>query len=301
MALAPLQEEARCAWCGGVARPDGPGLATCLRCRSATTHPHPSEAELERAYAGWYRPAAGRFTAGADRLLAHSRSRLARRVDRLAPGGPVLDVGAGEGTLVRALQARGRSALGLERAGGGDSVLAAELVDFDERPGEWAAVVFWHSLEHLPDPARALEQAGRLLAPGGLLIIAVPNLGSWQARLFGPRWFHLDLPRHQVHLQASALRRGVESRGLEVRRMSHWRGGQLVFGWLHGFVGWLPGHLNLYDAIRRSEARSTAMTGPGRLAALLLAGVLTPLAGLLALAESAAGAGGTVYVEAVKR
>jgi len=34
-----------------------------------------------------------------------------------------------------------------------------------------------------------------------------------------------------------------------------------VFGWVHGLVGKLPGHPDLYDAIRRSEARQAAQ-GP---------------------------------------
>lgn len=278
--------------------PTGWGVAVCPDCGSATTYPRPTSEELDRAYVGWYRPASGRFSAGGDRLLSMARARLAMRLDAIAPPGPILDVGAGEGTLLAALRARGREALGLERAGGGDGVIAAEIADFDQRSGEWAAVVFWHTLEHLPDPAAALDRACRLLAPGGVLVIAVPNLGSWQARLFGRDWFHLDLPRHLIHLRASAVRQGLVARGLIVERVSYWRGGQLVFGWLHGFVGLLPGHPNLYDAIRRPEARSRALGAGQRAVALLVAAALAPLAAVLAGAEAACRAGGTVYVEA---
>ena len=42
--------------------------------------------------------------------------------------------------------------------------------------------------------------------------------------------------------------------------MSHWRGGQALFGWLHGLVGSLPGRPDLYDAIRRPEARSRPLS-----------------------------------------
>ncbi|MFL5822923.1 MAG: class I SAM-dependent methyltransferase [Solirubrobacteraceae bacterium] len=295
------EDHVTCAWCGASARSSRSRLAVCPRCASATTYPRPSDDELEQAYVGWYRPPSGRFPAGGDRLLALSRARLARRLDRIAPSGPVLDVGAGEGTLVRALQARGREALGLERVSGGDGVVAREVVDFDQSLGEWAGVVFWHSLEHLGEPARALDRACQLLARGGVLVIALPNLSSWQARWFGRRWFHLDLPRHLVHVPAAALRQGVKDRGLRVERVSHWRGGQLVFGWLHGFVGLLPGHPNLYDAIRRGEARSGVMSPGARAGALVAAAVLTPLALVLTVAEVAAGAGGTVYVEARKQ
>lgn len=299
-APAPSAETVRCAWCGAHTGP-GPGpLALCPACGAATTYPPPSPAELERAYLH-YRPPGGRFSAGGDRLLAVSRGTLARRLDRIAPLGPVLDVGAGDGSLLRALRARGREAVGLERAAAGEGVLEADIVQFGDRAGEWAAVVLWHSLEHLPDPAAAIDRAVELLAPGGLVAVAVPNLHSWQARCLGPRWLHLDLPRHLVHLPAGALAAGLRERGLSLERVSYWRGGQILFGWLHGLVAQLPGHPDLYSAIRRLEAQETPSAGVRRLAVLAAAVALVPVAALLAMAEIAARAGGTVYVEARRR
>jgi hypothetical protein len=126
----------------------------------------------------------------------------------------------------------------------------------------------------------------------------VPNTASLQARVFGDRWFHLDLPRHLVHLPAAALTARLRSLGLAVTRVSHWRGGQVLFGWLHGLVGALPGRLDLYDAIRRPEARSRPMPGHRRALALAAAVALSPLAALASALEVALRRGGTVYVEA---
>jgi hypothetical protein len=65
-------------------------------------------------------------------------------------------------------------------------------------------------------------------------------------------------------------------------------------------VGSLPGHPDLYDAIRRTEARRTTLT-PGRRAAILAAGAaLAPVALAGALAEAAARRGGSIYVEATR-
>jgi SAM-dependent methyltransferase len=291
----------RCAWCGARARPRGGRLAECEECGAATTYPPPDERELSAAYADWYRPPTGRFGGGGDMLLRRSRATLARRLDRRAPAGPVLDVGSGDGVLLDALHVRGREALGLERDSTRADVRAAEVTSFDERCGEWAAVIFWHSLEHLREPAAALDRAYSLLAPGGLLVIAVPNRGSWQARLFGPRWFALDLPRHLVHVPATALLEGLRARGLEIERVSWWRGGQVLFGWLAGLVGALPGGLDLYGAIRRPAGRQRALSPRERAAALAAGVALAPVAFVLAAAEMRAGAAGTVYVEARKR
>jgi SAM-dependent methyltransferase len=213
----------------------------------------------------------------------------------------MLDVGCGDGALLDALHARGRDALGLERESSRTDVRDRDVTDFDECAGEWAAVVFWHSLEHLRDPVAALERAGVLLAPRGVLVIAIPNWGSWQARALRTNWFALDIPRHLAHIPARQLLATVSAQGFELERVSYWRAGQVVFGWLHGLVGVLPGELDLYDAIRRPVARSRPLSRVRLAGTLAAAAALAPVALALAMAEAAARAGGTVYVEARRR
>jgi hypothetical protein len=286
-----------CVWCGASLR-DGERLAGRTRCRAcgvASADPWPSPEELDAAYGGWYRPSSGRFGGLGDAALRRSRAALARRLDRIAPAGRVLDVGAGDGALLDGLRRRGREAVGLERTATRPDVSEREL---DELEGEWAAVVFWHSLEHLPEPAAALERAARLLAPGGVIVIAVPNSDSLQARAFGDRWLALDPPRHLVHLSAAALRTRLRDLGLGIGRVSHLRGGQVVFGWLEGLVGSLPGRPRLYDAIRRAPARSAPVSAPARAGTLMAAALLLPLALAATAVEVLARRGGTVYVEA---
>ena len=298
--LTPAPATAQCAWCDHVFGAGDNHLAgriRCARCGVATTSPWPSEAQLGEAYASWYRPAAGRFAGLGDRVLRRTRAALANRLLRILPPGPVLDVGAGDGTLVEAFVGRGREATGLEPYASGPHLRSAEI---EEMTGIWSSVIFWHSLEHLRRPALALDHAAALLSPGGLLIVAVPNAASLQARAFGDRWLALDLPRHLVHLSPPALLSKIEALGLRVERVSYLRGGQVVFGWVHGFVAQLPGHPDLYDAIRRDEARRAAQGPARRLYTLAAAVVALPLALVATAVEVAARSGGTIYVEARK-
>ena len=288
----------RCAWCDH--RFDSTdeyltGRVRCARCGVATTSPWPSDEQLSAAYADWYRPESGRFSGLGDKVLRRTRSALADRLHRVLPPGPVLDVGAGDGTLVEAFVRHGREAVGLEPYASGPHIRNVEVEDMD---GNWSAVIFWHSLEHLRRPARALSHAAALLSPGGTLIIAVPNATSLQARVFGDRWLALDLPRHLVHLSPPALLSKIEALGLRVERVSYLRGGQVVFGWVHGFVGKLPGHPDLYEAIRRTEARQAAQSPALRLYALTAAVVALPFALAATAVEVAMRSGGTIYVEA---
>jgi SAM-dependent methyltransferase len=211
----------------------------------------------------------------------------------------VLDVGAGDGALLDALRAAGREAVGIERTAARDDIEAADVLDLE--PGErFAAVVFWHSLEHLPAPGDALERAAGLLLPGGVVVVAAPNADSFQARAFGDRWLALDLPRHLVHIPARALIDRLEQIGLRVARVSWLRGGQVMFGWLHGLVGLLPGRPHLYDAIRRPAARSERRGSAARAATIAAAALLAPLAAVLTVFEALLRRAGTVYVEAVR-
>jgi SAM-dependent methyltransferase len=288
----------RCAWCEHpFDRADErlTGRVRCARCGVATTSPWPSDEQLSAAYADWYRPSSGRFSGIGDKVLRRTRSALADRLHRILPPGPVLDVGAGDGTLVGAFTRHGREAVGLEPYASGPHIRNAEI---DEVDGTWSAVIFWHSLEHLRQPARALSHAAALLSPGGTIVIAVPNATSLQARVFGDRWLALDLPRHLVHLTPPALLSRIEALGLRVERVSYLRGGQVVFGWVHGFVGKLPGHPDLYDAIRRSQARQAAQSPARRLYALTAAVAALPFALAATAIEVAARSGGTIYIEA---
>jgi SAM-dependent methyltransferase len=274
-------------------------VARCAACRAGTTQPWPTPAELAAAYPEAYRPAGGRFGGPGDRLLARTRGLLARRIALIAPPGPVLDVGAGDGSLLRALRARGRDVLGLER---GDAAAHADVPMRDaavaDLPGDWAAIVFWHALEHLPAPAAELAAAAERLAPGGVLVIAVPNPDSLQAHVFGADWLALDLPRHLVHLPRDVLLGRLTELGLAVERVSGWRGGQVGFGMLHGLVRCLPGRPDLYDALRRPGARLQEQRRSERRRALAAGVLLAPLAGVAAAAEIAMHRGGTTYVEA---
>jgi SAM-dependent methyltransferase len=296
LALAPPASQ--CAWCehpfdGAESRRTG--RVWCGRCGVATTSPWPSAAQLDEAYGDWYRPVTGRFAGLGDAVLRRTRAALASRLDRVLPPGPVLDVGAGDGTLVEAFVRRGREAVGLEPHSSGPHIRNTEI---EEMSGAWAAVIFWHSLEHLRRPAGALSHAAGLLVPGGRLVVAVPNAASLQARAFGDRWFALDLPRHLVHLSPAPLLSKIGDMGLRVERVSYLRGGQVVFGWVHGLVAQLPWRPDLYEVIRRDEARRSAQSPARRLYALAAAGAAVPLALAAAAVEVAARSAGTIYVEA---
>jgi SAM-dependent methyltransferase len=215
------------------ATPGSFGVRICPACGSGKTFPVVGPEELGRLYPESYNAYAlpeNRVLRSLATGLFRWRYRRALRrpplgaLRRLAPG-TLLDVGAGRGDLGVVLSAQGWEVTGLEPSAEaceegrrrGVQMVQGTLgsVDADELSPEYDAVVFQHALEHVVEPEEDLGRARRLLRPGGLLLIAVPNFGCWQSRRFGSAWFHLDLPRHRAHFSAVGLEQLLRKSGFE--------------------------------------------------------------------------------------
>lgn len=86
-------------------------------------------------------------------------------------------------------------------------------------PGSFDLVTFWHSLEHVHQPLEVLCEANRLLAPGGKVLVAVPNIESAPFRWFGSSWYGLDLPRHLTHFTPTTLKKMLDRAGFQFEAM----------------------------------------------------------------------------------
>ena len=210
-----------------------------------TVVPSAERAErLRHRVAGWFRDAAERVRA---RRLGYAEPRtptgvsLLGRVIELVPvvrdsallsvanlppgqGRRLLDVGSGSGDFLLRMRARGWTVLGVEpdpvaaaaaRANGLD-VRDGMLVDA-EFPGDtFDAIVLSHVIEHVHDPVALLRECGRVLRPGGVLVLMTPNLASVGHRRFGADWRGLEPPRHLHVFSVDSLRACVQHVGLRV-------------------------------------------------------------------------------------
>jgi SAM-dependent methyltransferase len=79
----------------------------------------------------------------------------------------------------------------------------------------------WWYLEHVPNPQESIKEMARLLKPGGLCVIGVPNSDSYLARIFKDKWYHLDCPRHLCIWSPSTMRRLLADHGLVVRKIAY--------------------------------------------------------------------------------
>jgi SAM-dependent methyltransferase len=243
----------------------------------------------------------------AAELLIRERLGFARKVQ---PGGRLLDYGCGSGSFARLASAAGYDAVGIEPFSLGQGLEAprlrlrrGSLADSGEQRGSFDVITLWQVLEHVPDPGALVAELVPYLAPGGTLIVSVPNFASWQSRFFGPGWFHLDPPRHVTHFEPATLLALFQRLGLNVV-------GQRAFHLEYGPVGWLQSMLNrmlprtnyLHELVkdRGALAGMSPAQNALHLAGSLLGSAALGAPALLAEAAAARAGAGAVLTYAVR-
>jgi 2-polyprenyl-3-methyl-5-hydroxy-6-metoxy-1,4-benzoquinol methylase len=292
---------------------DAFGIAKCRRCDLAQTVPAPSPAELDRYYPRGYHATTKRYRGGMDRVLSLVHRSRIRAIERLNGGpGSVLDVGCGPGVLLNEMRARGWQVRGTERSPSA-AQQARDVFHLDVRAQEvdelisegvtFDAVVLWHVAEHLHTPGATIRGIARVLKPGGILLVAVPNFGSPEARVGRAGWFHLDVPRHLVHFTPATLGAMLADAGFEQAKVTHLVPEYDLFSFVQTIENrlGLPPNL-LYDVLRRSEAR-LRQSRSGAMAAAVAVGLAAPLTALAAIwapVAAAARRSATLAVYAVR-
>ncbi len=154
--------------------------------------------------------------------LAQKR-RLVERVTGRKKG-TLLDVGAGTGSFLGEMNVAGWKVTGLEPDGDARQVAKSQhgisLQEssslFSLSQGAFDAITMWHVLEHVHDLHGYFKQLKSLLAPGGQLIVAVPNYTSSDAKAYGPYWAAYDVPRHLYHFSPLAMQTLVKRHGMKL-------------------------------------------------------------------------------------
>ena len=139
--------------------------------------------------------------------------------------GKLFDVGAATGVFIEMAQKRGWDASGIEllshNAAAGEQQQKASIVhgNFEEyQEGEeyFDALTFWDVLEHFAHPEKAMQNALRMLRPGGILAINTPDAASFLAKMMGKRWHLLVPPSHLHCFNAKNAKYFLEQYGFEL-------------------------------------------------------------------------------------
>lgn len=150
---------------------------------------------------------------------------LLKRGRQLHPAArTMLDVGAGAGLLVAEARRAGLDAVGVEPShwlvDAARRLYGLELCQgVYPHPAlegrQFDLIYLVDVIEHVSNPRQLLEACGKALAPGGVLLVITPDLGSATARLLGRRWWHLRLA-HIGYFNERSLAEAVRRCSLEV-------------------------------------------------------------------------------------
>ncbi|MBZ5535436.1 MAG: class I SAM-dependent methyltransferase [Acidobacteriia bacterium] len=296
-------------------------LRECRACGIIYLAPIPSAEELRAYYPSGYwwseSSRARNFLSAVGKRLESLYRRMAlrdhirfvlgaaRHVSEEGETVDLLDVGCSGGTLLHELSHRGISGRGLDFSE--EAVAHATRVyqldcsvgDLTQNPWQqhrFSLLTCFHVLEHVPEPRAFLKAMAAALVERGRIVLQVPNIRSWQCRLFGSQWYGLDPPRHLVNFSDRALIRLLQEAGFDVIRKKR-------FSLRDDAAGWVSSAFPRLDPLARAVRKTSKERPAGEPAALgifknFVYFVLLLAATPVALCDSLAGRGATIMLEA---
>jgi len=165
---------------------------------------------------------------------------------KIIPNGKYLDVGCGNGAFLYTMQKINPSweYQGIE-PGEFDqedmnkhnlNVIKWSLESIHYPDDYFDNITLNHVFEHVSDPSETIKELRRILKPGWILIIAVPNSNSLTYKLFGKYFRHIDAPRHLFHYSDKTLKKYAQKANLKyikTRYGAFWDQTSFIASWSH--------------------------------------------------------------------
>lgn len=171
----------------------------CKTCLNGFTHPVPLR--MEKYYKNTYWKSKGIVGKLKDFIFSFFQKRRKTWIKNSFSKGRILDFGAGEGEFSKYFSNEYKvDSLEQENARiTNKAVIKKNFLSF-KVDYKYNSICFWESLEHVVSPQAYLQKANSLLDKNGKIFIEFPRFNSFESKLFGKNWFHLDIPRHVSHL-----------------------------------------------------------------------------------------------------
>lgn len=161
-----------------------------------------------------------------DRIYQVVKSIMLKRKTRLLESyfpqkGNLLDIGAGTGDFLNAAKKSGWEIHGVEPNEKAREIAQEKNIALYKNTGnfhqeQFDVITMWHVFEHVPDLEKQILELDRLLKKDGILIIAVPNFKSHDAKHYREFWAAYDVPRHLWHFSKTSVEKLFGEFGFEL-------------------------------------------------------------------------------------
>ncbi len=185
---------------------------------------------LANFYGYKFQPPCGKFHAFVlNKLFRHKLA--VSHIPRFVEGGKLLDVGCSYGEYASRMARYGWDVYGIEinkkAVEYAQNTLGLKNIyngffDSYQCPDEFFDVINMSMvLEHLHEPAQCLNRIYRLLKKGGQLIISVPDISGFEAKIYGKYHYSLHAPQHLNHFSPATIKAILNKTGFTVKRIVH--------------------------------------------------------------------------------
>ena len=134
--------------------------------------------------------------------------------------GPLLDYGAGSGFFSSYCRKKDLLAFDYEPINpcGNNNKWSVGAKALIKQKGFYSVITLWHVLEHTCFPQKKLLLLKTLLKKKGRLVVALPNVNSYDNIYYKKNWAGYDLPRHRFHFNPLSFRFLCNKVGLKITK-----------------------------------------------------------------------------------
>ena len=208
-------------------------ISKCQNCGLVFLNPMPTEEYLTSLYPVTYYSYLG-FYPKKESFIKHFFKNALLNKKTLDPKfehpGKILDIGCGSGKFLFEMKKKGWEVYGVE-VNESAAKLGNELENLNIHCGNLLTSKFPsnsfdyirsnHSFEHMMNPIEVLNEIHRIIKPDGKLMIGVPNIDSFNARVFKKYWWYLGAPAHTFNYSVSTLSQILNKTGFKVEKISY--------------------------------------------------------------------------------
>lgn len=207
-------------------------VVKCTNCSLIFLNPMCSDEEISALYPKDYYAYQDNFQRSRwkDVVKTILRCRTGTGDPEFPTPGRILDLGCGSGWFLRGMRDQGwethgveisREAAELGRKTCGLDIFAGTLQQAAFPTQYFDYVRTNHSFEHISCPGETLDEIHRILQTDGKLLIAVPNVDSFNARIFRQYWWYLCAPVHFFNYSARTLSNFLNKHHFAVEKIAY--------------------------------------------------------------------------------
>jgi len=205
-------------------------IVRCVSCGFRFTNPRPEAHKLggyylSEDYISHSNSSKGLINWLYKKVRAHTIKGKVAQINEESPVGQILDIGCGTGEFLNACISSGWKGNGVEpsemaaaqaKKNFGLSVFSEE--EMNKLPStSYDIITMWHVLEHVPSLIDRIKDLHRLLKSNGVVLIAVPNCESKDAKHYKEFWAAYDVPRHLYHFSPGDIENLFSKHGFTIK------------------------------------------------------------------------------------